>query len=229
MFSDLHERAVKFGERLPEMEARFESLASRYEKLRKIAETHVTTWEWTALPRYELQPFFFELGDARRGRLMRGQPEKIAGRHQYGFATDKRLLLERQHTEFPGQFYEKFFAYNEREIAQDLFSYDVEKSPINSTRMFRECDRYLCFQRWAIGGNSQVVYELSLGRIIAQLAIYRRFGKGDSIGGIHTMEYLADDTIRIWGVSGSGRRTLAYEGAMAVNPSVDERARSLLP
>lgn len=219
MFSDLYELANKYEQQLPEMEGRYNSLDSRYERNRKISDALVTNWEWTALPRYELQPFFFELGDSRRGRVMRGQPEKISGRHQYGFSSDKLLVVERQHTEFPDRFYETFFTYSVSEVAQDHYSYNKEKSPINATRLFSESDTYMCFQRWASGGNSQIVYKLSQGRIIAQLALYRRFGKGDSFGGLHTIEYLTGDLIKIWVTSSSGQRRLSYEGTMAANPS----------
>lgn len=223
MFSDLRDLANEYEKQLPEMEGRFNSLGSSYKRSRKIADAAVTSWEWTALPRYELVPFCFELGGARRGRVMRGPPDKIAGRHQYGFSPDKSLVVERQHSEFPGRFYETFFRYGAREVAQDRYSYNKEKSPINSTRMFTESDDYMCFQRWSSGGNSQIVYKLAHGRIIAQLAIYNRFGKGDSFGGLHTIEYMAGDVIKIWATSNGDQKTLAYEGAIANDP-LTERA-----
>ena len=222
MFPELHQFADDCDLRLSEMEGRFNSLASRYDSHRKFAEETVERWEWTALPRHELQPFFFELGDARRGRVMRGQPEMIAGRHQYGFSPDQSLLVERQHTEFPGRYYETFFIYGAREVTQDRYSYDGDKSPINSTRLFRQSDTKLCFQRWSTGGNAQIVYELSQGRLIAQMSIYRRFGKGDSFGGLHALEYLPDDRIRIWAMSRSGDRKLAYEGPRVSVPHLWE-------
>jgi hypothetical protein len=229
MFSDLYELANEYDKRLPEMEDRFNSLDSRYKKLRRVADASVTTWQWTALPRYELEPFFFELGSVRRGRVMRGQPEKIAGRHQYGFSSDQSLVVERQHSEFPDRYYETFFTYNGNEIAQDHYSYDKGKSPINTTRMFSESIAHMCLQKWATMGNSQVVYKLSQGRIIAQLAIYRRFGNGDSFGGLHTMEYSSEDVIKIWAMSSNGHRSLSYEGAIASNPSIDEVVKRLRP
>lgn len=229
MFAELYELANEYEKLLPEMEDRFNSVASRYERNRKIADATVISWEWTALPRYELEPLFFELGGARRGRVMRGQPAKIAGRHQYGFSFDKSLVIERQHSEFQDRYYETFFTYSAGEVAQDHYSYNMEKSPINSTRMFSESDTYMCFQRWASAGNSQIVYRLSQGRIIAQLAVYRRFGKGDSFGGLHTVEYVTDDLIRIWATSNNGQRKLSYEGPMVANPSIEGIVKRLRP
>lgn len=223
MSSRLRDLQAIYMQRLPEMEERFHTLKRRYKIHATTADALAKYWEWSALPRYELEPFYFELGDCRRGRVMRGQPEKTSGRHQYGLTLVGQLVVERQHVEFPGQFYEAFLWSTELETTRELYSYDTEKTPINASRLLHESKDFMCFQQWAQYGYAQHVYERVAGRIVTFSTTHRRFLDNAPFGGAYAVEYADDETVKIIALEPSGRR-LAYEGRLAANPSIERTA-----
>jgi hypothetical protein len=215
MIAHLRELFAEYSERLPELADRYRTSGVRHAYLAEAAEHSVANWEWTALPRYELEPFYFELGECRRGRVMRKPPDVIAGRHQYGFSSTNVLIMERDHVERPGQFYECFYEYFDREISKTRFSYDREKSIINCSRMLHEMDDVMCFQSWATGGYAQHIYVLRAGHVIWRLTSHHPVRR-KPFGGVTSIEHLDGGAIQVWAIDDDHRRTLAYQG-----PSVD--------
>ena len=223
----LSDVALHFEERLPELEDRFNSASSRYAQHRQRVEALAATWEWSALPRYEVEPFYFELGDCRRGRIMLKAPAKVSGRHQYAISGSDELLAERQHVEFPGQYYERFLTATGRDIFSDLYSYEPVKPVVNTERLFHEGNNLICLQRWARYGRSQHVYHVQAGHIVAFISRHHRDGGRPGIRGEYAVEYMTETLIKIWETS-TGQRRLAYEGPMIANAAIQPTATGKL-
>jgi hypothetical protein len=162
---------------------------------------------------------------------MKKVPEKIAGRYQYGFSSSGELLVERQHVEFPEQFYETFFQYQDREVSSYLYSYNKTKDPINCSRMFIEDNDVMCHQSWASMGKSQYIYVISKGRISWRLTSNMPNGR-KPFGGITAIEYVDNDEVKIWALGASGGRSLSYHGPVVANNTIeqsDNKFRLYLP
>jgi hypothetical protein len=226
MIEQLYELWDRCFTRMPEMEERLRTASTRYASLKKSSVAAVTKWEWTALPRYELEPFYFELGDTRRGRVMKAEPDKKNGRYEYGFSASGNLTVERQHVEFQGQYYETFFQHQEAEVSSHLFSYNMEKSPINCTRLYAEETDVLCLQSWATMGYAQHIYILSKGRITWRLTNHSPFSR-KAFGGVTEIEYCDNDEVRIFAGAKRGTSNQIYSGPVVANNSVGFEGREL--
>jgi hypothetical protein len=218
---------MHFEERLSELEERFRSVRSRYAQHRQRVDAIAASWEWSALPRYEIEPFYFELGECRRGRVMPKTPAKVAGRHQYAISGLGELVAERHHVEFPGQYYERFFTATGNDIFSDLYSYEPEKPVVNTQRLIHEGNDFICFQSRARYGRSQHVYRVRDGRIVAFTSAHHRDGGRPSIRGEYAVDYVTESLIKIWQTS-TGHRRLAYEGPMIANAAIQPTATGKL-
>lgn len=63
---------------VPHLRDNHAAASSRYAPLRSFCDSDVVHREWSRNPRYEPDPFYFVLGDCRRGKPYKCQPEKLA-------------------------------------------------------------------------------------------------------------------------------------------------------
>ncbi len=184
---------------------------SRYTSLRSFCDAAVGYREWSRNPRYEPDPFYFVLGDCRRGKPHKRQPEKLAGWHEYGFDAFGRVVVEREYVAFPGQCYEEFFAFADDQVDSTRYSYSPDKPPIRVTRQYLVDGRLACYQTWAPAGQSHHVYAYEQGAIRWFFSLHETFGVR-SFGGFGEVTYDGDgEILRIYQLSPDGSRTLEYE------------------
>jgi hypothetical protein len=81
------------------LKERWFELYPQFSVLREQFLSRVTRWEWTNGERYDPRPLYFKRGHVR-GRTLRHIPtDKYAtyGRHEYGFDSDGRVVVDRDH------------------------------------------------------------------------------------------------------------------------------------
>jgi hypothetical protein len=120
---------------LPEVEARFQELPSRYRSLRQACEANVVSWRWASDDLYDPRPLHFETHGYKKGRLLKQPPKKPASKIEYGFGADGLIHVARQHIRFDGYpdrlwFYETFYVRGKDEIEVTHFDYHPDKDPI---------------------------------------------------------------------------------------------------
>jgi hypothetical protein len=149
-----------------------------YAALKQRAEALAVRWEWAAGPRYERTPHEFVRERASPARLLKAPPGRKNGAHHYGIAADGLVVVERQHVEFPGQFYETFALGRDRDSLWTAhYDYSPEKSRINRCHYRYRNDRLISWERTAQYGNTSEEYRWRDGRIVR--IDTRHQGKGE--------------------------------------------------
>lgn len=193
------------------VEAVFAEAADRYVPLRDICVSAVQRWEWSStLPRYSLDPLYFFDDELKRGRAAKGEPANKAGRHVYGFDVGGRIVVEREHVEFPGQFYETFFLYSATEITSYHYSYAKGKEPINCQRLGLTAGIPTSFHAHATGGSTAGIYvpEAEVVRYFARL--YMRNGR-EPFGHSGELVFCGSD-VEMWIHSGEDTQIRDFVG-----------------
>jgi len=195
------------------VQADFATAKHRYNELKESSESRVCHWEWSSsLPRYEMDPLYFLNDTARRGRVTRKQPASIKHKHQYGFDSSGRLVVGRDHSEFPGQFYEEFFAYGPSEITSFLYQYGANKEPINCRRLALADGIPISYHSRATYGAQSHVYVLEAGLIRYFCSLHAPDNR-EPFGGSGELALRGAEDIELWRHLPNGGRELAFSGS----------------
>lgn len=111
-------------------EAAFATLASEYHSRKQLAEQQVVEWKWASWHVFDQKPLALERCGYAPGRMLKQKPAETNDCIEYGFDHERRILVERQHTEFIG-FYETFRKWSETLIESVHYDYAPDKKPIN--------------------------------------------------------------------------------------------------
>jgi hypothetical protein len=194
-----------------------------YAEAKREAEASVVRWEWATFTRHSLEPAYFEIHKHRPGNLLAGEPAPpTSGARAHGFDAEGRLCVERQQTEFPGRFYETFYARRDGGIARRHFGYGPEKEPINSAFFELEGERVVRIDTVYASGTHMAesfTYDAT-GRV----ASVERRGPG-TIHDFRDLEWNTDHIARVYWRYPDGRRSLYYERAKREDTLARRRGR----
>ena len=192
----------------------------QYSRLKTSWEANVCQWEWSSsLPRYELDPLYFFNDSVRRGRPTKKQPRITKGKHQYGFDSLGRIVVEREHTNFADRFYERFYTYRESEISAYLYSYDPSKEPINCSRLELNHGVPTSFHSRAQGGSQSHVYIPQKGVVRYFCSLYMPDGR-EPFGGDGELIFKDGEVIELWHCLPDGDRKLSFSGSSSLYNSL---------
>jgi hypothetical protein len=182
---------------LATLQAELAAAESRYLHLKADSEASVHRWEWSSsLPRYELDPLYFLNDSSKRGRATKKQPQITKHKHQYGFDSSGRVVVERDHTEFPCQFYERFYLYSQSEIHGFLYHHSPSKDPINCSRLTLESGVPISFHSRAQQGSQSHVYIPQSGLIHYFCSLHQPDGR-EPFGGAGELSFTSNDTVKL--------------------------------
>jgi hypothetical protein len=212
MYTQLWQLLEESKEELALVQREYLLAPSKYQQLKNLILPTVEYWEWSSsLPRYELDPLYFLNDTARRGKAAKKAPLSTSGKHQYGFDMNGRIVAERQHVEFPGQFYECFYIYSKSEITSYLFDYSKPKSPINCTRLFLENGTPVSQHTQARQGHTSNVYISEGGNIKYFCWLASPDGR-KPFGSCGEVEFKEPDVVELWHIFENGTRKLSFSG-----------------
>lgn len=196
---------------MPQIRRAFSIAPTLYESLSADCRAGVVRREWSRNPRHQLEPFYFELGDCRRGRPVKKEPALLLGWHEYGFDADGRLIQEREYTELPGRYYEEFFTMHSGFTEAIRYDYSSAKEPICVERLHGRDGSLSCYLQWAPAGQSTNVYWHEDDTLRWFLTFHETFG-GRSFGGFGEVIYGPDGEVdQIYHLLPNGSRSVAYE------------------
>jgi len=188
----------------------------RYPSVKAESEASVHRWEWSSsLPRYELDPLYFLDRSARRGKATNKQPQVIRNKHQYGLDSSGRVVVERDHTELAGKFYERFYRYGDAEISAVLYDYSDSKDPINCSRLTLERGVPASLHQRAQYGAESHIYVPRDGLIQRFCSLHMPDGR-EPFGGDGELVFRGDSTVEVWHRQPDGSRELSFSGASSL-------------
>lgn len=180
-----------------------------YAAARRECEARVVRWEWASFARHSLEPGYFEIGRYRRGDLLDEEPGAMHRAWGHGFDADGLLAVERRHVEFPGQYYETFYALRPGGIARKHFSYSKDKPLINSAFFELDGSRVTRLDTVYAGGRqmSQLYTYDAEGRLVRD----ERTGPTDDASIKYDVEWIGDAISLVRFRTAAGRTGIQYE------------------
>ncbi len=212
MYTQLWQLLEESKDELALVQREYLLASSKYQQLKDLILPTVELWEWSSsLPRYELDPLYFLNDTARRGKAVKKPLLSTSGKHQYGFDMGGRIVAERDHVEFPGQFYERFYIYSKSEITSYLFHYSQSKTPINCQRLFIRNGAPVSLHSQASQGHSSNIYISESSNIKYFCWLASPDGR-KPFGSCGEVEFKEPDIVELWHLLENGTRKLSFSG-----------------
>lgn len=196
---------------LATLKERFETAQDNYEVLRDANEARVTRWHWASSTMYELDPLFFLDPHLAVGRAFTTQPKDVSGKVVYGFSSNGQLVVEREFTEFPENFYQSFYIYLQDRVVGYRFHITQSLSIVNCSQLIVERSTPVCFQRWGVRGWMSYLYKCTNHRIDSYTAVSQESEEPVRVSSAK-LRYKDNGLVELWVTERGGSPELSYRG-----------------
>ncbi|HRI71359.1 MAG TPA: hypothetical protein PK156_44305 [Polyangium sp.] len=113
-----------------------EHAEKNYATLKATTEARVVRWEWASASLHSYEPGYFEIHKFPRGKVLADVKDAQFHPYQYGYDVEGRMIVERQHTEFPGHIYETFFLHEPDGIMAVRYNYYLPDKELQGVEWF---------------------------------------------------------------------------------------------